>query len=97
MKRKIGVLFLVLAASLMVCSVAMAKNRAEAWSVTPFIGGQHFNSDTHLDKAPIGGVRVGYNLTEAWTLEGLVSLGLDNDSDNNGYGDAKITNYRLEA
>jgi OOP family OmpA-OmpF porin len=101
MKRKVGVLFLVLAASLMFCSASMAENRAKAWSVTPFIGGQHFNSDTPLDKALIYGVRVGYNLTKAWSLEGMASFGQDRNYEvvpGGGYDeDAKIINYRLEA
>ena len=107
MKRKVGILFLVLAASLMVCSASMAENRADAWSITPFIGGYHFNSDTRLDKALIGGVRIGYNLTKAWGLEGLVHYGQDNNYYTVyeprpqrfvGYDDdASIISYRLEA
>ena len=104
MKRKFGVLFLALAASLMVCSTSMAQNRADAWSVTPFVGGYHFNSDTHLTKSVVGGVRIGYNLTESWTLEGLASLAANNRSERNypnyrggqTYADSKIIGYRGE-
>jgi len=108
MKKKAGIVFLVLAVSLMICSASMAGNRAEAWSVTPFVGGYHFNSDTRLDKALIGGLRIGYNLTEAWGLEALVHYGKDNnyyvvrDYDPRGRDagfddDARIVSYRVEA
>ena len=81
MKRKLLFLLVALLGSFMLCSPATAENRAEAWSVTPFIGGYNFDSDEDLDNSLLFGVRMGYNFTKHWTLEGILTYA-EPDGDN---------------
>jgi OOP family OmpA-OmpF porin len=75
----------------------MAANRAQAWSITPVIGGYSFDDDEDLDTSMLYGIRAGYNLTKEWTLEGVFTY-TDADADhNNADGDAEAMGYRLEA
>lgn len=48
---------------------AAAQNRAEAWTLTPYVGGYLFDSKQDLESAPIFGLRAGYNFTENWGAE----------------------------
>ena len=73
MKRRLLCLVFALMALFVFTSTAMASNRAEAWSVTPFVGGYHFDSDIPLDDSVLYGFRMGYNFTKHWTLEGVVT------------------------
>lgn len=50
-------------------SSAAAQNRAEAWTLTPYVGGYLFDSKQDLESAPLFGMRAGYNFTENWGAE----------------------------
>jgi OOP family OmpA-OmpF porin len=52
-------------------TVASAGNREEAFSVSPVIGGYTYDGKQHLDTSPVYGVRLGYNFTKAFGVEGL--------------------------
>ena len=94
----IGALLLTLAAP------SIAANLAKAWSVTPVIGGYSFDDDENLDTSLLYGLRVGYNLTKEWSLEGVVTF-VDADGDDRLFSpqrgayknDAEMVGYRLEA
>ena len=73
MKRKLLFLLFAVMALFMLCAPATAGNRAGAWSVTPFIGGYNFDSEEDLDTAFLYGFRMGYNFTQNWTLEGVLT------------------------
>lgn len=47
-----------------IAASAHAQNRAEAWTLTPYVGGYLFDSKQDLESAPIFGLRAGYNFNE---------------------------------
>jgi len=56
---------------LAVASTAGAENRAETFSLTPFVGGYTFDGKQHLETMPVVGVRAGYNFTDRLGAEGV--------------------------
>jgi len=56
---------------LFAATVVTAENRAETFSLTPFVGGYTFDGKQHLATAPVFGLRAGYNFTERFGTEGL--------------------------
>lgn len=82
MKRKMVFLLFAVMLSLILCAPSMAANRAGAWSVTPFIGGYNFDSDEDIDDAVLYGMRMGYNFTKNWALEGVLTYA-DSERDEN--------------
>ncbi|MBN1545342.1 MAG: outer membrane beta-barrel domain-containing protein [Syntrophaceae bacterium] len=99
-------LFIFLCTAMMVLTFSMpsmAANLAKAWSITPVIGGYSFGDDENLDTSVLYGLRVGYNLTKEWTLEGVFTYA-DADGDDPLYyrgtpydDDAEMMGYRVEA
>ena len=62
----------VIAGSLLALSTAaFAGNREGQFSLSPMIGGISFDGTQHLETSPVYGVRVGYNFTKAFGVEGL--------------------------
>ncbi len=53
-------------------AVASAENRADTFTIAPYAGGYTFQGNQHADTAPVMGIRLGYNLTDNWALEGVV-------------------------
>ena len=53
-------------------TIALAENRAETFSVTPFLGGYSFDGKQHLETRPVIGIRGGYNFTDAVGAEALI-------------------------
>ena len=47
-----------------IATSGQAQNRAEAFTLTPYVGGYLFDSKQDLESAPIFGIRAGYNFTE---------------------------------
>jgi len=74
MKKKWLILVFSIVTAFMLCLPAMAANRAGAGSITPFIGGYNFDSEEDLDNALLYGLRMGYNFTKNWTLEGVLTF-----------------------
>jgi OOP family OmpA-OmpF porin len=107
MKRKLLFLLVAVMGLFMLCSPATAGNLAGAWSVTPFIGGYNFDSEEDLDKSLLYGLRVGYNFTKNWTIEGVGTFAHDVDWDGKAYdprgqtwtkldNDVDMYGYKLE-
>lgn len=69
MKRKI----LCMTSAMLLCAAtyAVAENRAETFSLTPFVGGYTFDGEQHLKTMPVLGVRGGYNFTERFGAEAV--------------------------
>ncbi len=59
----LGLLVLVLAAP------AFAENQAGTFTLSPFTGGMIFDSDKHMDKGQLNGLRGGYNFTPSLGAE----------------------------
>ncbi|MBT1071990.1 OmpA family protein [Pelotalea chapellei] len=68
MKKK---LTLLLAGSLMaVATAATAANMPETFYLSPVVGGYTFEGKQHIKTAPVYGLKLGYNFTEHFGLEG---------------------------
>lgn len=92
MKKKLLPLAVLTAATLC-ATTAIAGNKAESLSLSPFIGGLHFDGVTHLDPAMMYGLKLGYNFTDRIGMEGVVEAGKPTTSRNDGIN---FLNYRLE-
>ncbi|MCX7061648.1 MAG: OmpA family protein [Nevskia sp.] len=79
-----------LGASLLgIASTAQAQNRAEAWTLTPFVGGYLFDSKQDLESAPLFGIRAGYNFNAHVGAELFGSYALT-ESDRSSGPDANV-------
>ena len=82
---------------LIMSSTGMAEIKAKAFSFSPFVGGYVFESQENLNNRPISGLRLGYDITKNWALEGVFEF-LKSE-----YGTPALTSktnmfgYRLEA
>lgn len=53
-------------------SVVLAENRAETVTFSPYVGGVTFDGELDMKiVSPTFGLRLGYNLTDNWALEGV--------------------------
>ena len=69
---------------------ALAENRADTVTFAPYVGGYTFQGKQDIDTAPVFGLRLGYNLTDNWALEGVVDyLNADHDAG----GDVEMLRY----
>jgi OmpA-OmpF porin, OOP family len=59
--------------SLSMATNCLAVERTGAFSVSPFVGGYTFDGVQHLETAPLYGLRLGYDLTDNWGIEGVGS------------------------
>lgn len=91
MKKKITLL--ITAALLTMASLASAANKAETVSITPVVGAYLFDGRQHLEANDMYGVRVGYNFTKAFGIEGLFDYSHNNKSTNHAVN-AGISMYR---
>jgi len=59
-------------AVLLQAGVALAENRAETFTFSPYAGGVTFDGDLDMKNvSPAFGLRLGYNLTDNWAMEGV--------------------------
>lgn len=68
--RKLATL-LIAGSLLALSSTVSAGNKAEQFSVSPMVGGITFDGKQHLETSPVYGLRLGYNITDAFGIEGL--------------------------
>ncbi len=76
-------------------SLAFAENRAETFSITPYLGGYHFDGTQKIEQNMVYGLKAGYNITNRIGLEGGFEAGETESSNDNN--DVNFLNYRLEA
>lgn len=94
MKKLTCMAFSVVLAFLL-ASNASAQIVPEKISVSPFIGGYSFHHETYLRDNPVFGLRVGYDITERWGVEGAFDY-IATSFRNEG-GSANVFGYRLDA
>jgi len=70
MKKTVWLFFMVIMV-LILASSAYADNKAKAFSFSPFVGGYMFEGNENLNNKPIAGLRLGYDFTKNWGVEGL--------------------------
>lgn len=69
MKKMAGI---AVCAVVLQAGVALAENRAETFTFSPYAGGVTFDGDLDMKNvSPTFGLRLGYNLTDNWALEGV--------------------------
>jgi OmpA-OmpF porin, OOP family len=90
-KKKIALL--VATSLLTMASIASAANKAETISITPVVGAYLFDGKQHLEANDMYGVRVGYNFTKAFGIEGLFDYSHNNKSTNHNVN-AGISMFR---
>lgn len=62
---------LIAGALLAIATAASAGNKEEKFSLSPVVGGITFDGKQHLKTSPAYGLRLGYNFTNAFGVEGL--------------------------
>ncbi|MBA4284532.1 MAG: hypothetical protein C0434_03255 [Xanthomonadaceae bacterium] len=77
------------ASLLSIATTTHAQNRPEAWTLTPYVGGYLFDSEQDLKKAPVFGLRAGYNFNAHLGAE-LFGSYLLTESDRNSGPDANV-------
>src|SRR5574340_520630 len=70
MKKTMNALFIFICVFILASS-AFADNKAKSFSIAPFIGGYTFDSKEDLKTRPVSGIRLGYDFTPHWALEGV--------------------------
>ena len=86
--RKTGVVAALLLMGL--SQAAFAENRGETVTFAPYVGGYTFQGNQHVETSPVFGLRLGYNLTDNWALEGVVDY---LKADLKGGGDIEMLRY----
>lgn len=94
MKRFFAPLLFVLAVSLAAAPPLLAGERAGAFSVSPFIGGYTFDGAQHLETRPAYGLRLGYDVTKNFGVEGVFSY-IPTES-TRGFGSQNTITYHLD-
>lgn len=62
--------------------LALAENRADTFTLSPYVGGYTFQSKQNIETGPVVGGRLGYNITENWAVEAVVDYVRANKSNN---------------
>ena len=70
MKRSV-IMFVMLVPLFLLTIPTFAAEREGAVSVSPFIGGYTFDGEQHALTRPVYGLRLGYNITKSWGVEGV--------------------------
>jgi OOP family OmpA-OmpF porin len=79
-------------------SGALAENKAEQFTLTPFWGGHIFDKDQNLDKyGRTGGLGIGYNFTENWGMEALFNYSVTNAKEIYDINTATVTAKKDDA
>ena len=83
---------------LLTCFVnnAIAENRADAFTISPMIGGYLFDGgDQDSEHEAVYGLGLGYNIDKNWGLEGMLNF-IDTEFEKDA-GDVDVYMYRLDA
>lgn len=93
MKKIISLTFAVLIISFV--AVAHAEVKAGSVSFTPFVGGYFFERNQNVKDAAIFGLRGGYNFTDNFAMEGMVSF-LQTKNENAGDSAQNVYSCSME-
>ncbi len=97
MKKASYVFSMVMTVLILCCSTASAEIRPRTFSVTPYIGGYTFEGNEDLDTSPVFGLRLGYDFTKNWGVEGAADYLRTDFTRNDPSNKVDIYGYRLEA
>ncbi|MBT0662885.1 OmpA family protein [Geobacter pelophilus] len=76
-------------------ATAGAENRAETFSLTPFVGGYTFDGKQHLETMPVVGLRGGYNFTDRLGAEAVFDY-VKTEGTRNTANKANVYNYHMD-
>ena len=95
MSRRSG--WVALAVFVICASTVEAKPRKYSWEISPYIGARDYDASLGgLSTHGIGGVRLGYNLTRHWELEGNFSYDPNNTDTRNPFTGTRRENVDIE-
>jgi len=97
MKKTFLAFYIVMILLVLFTPIVSAEIRAKTFSVTPFIGGYTFEGNEDLKTRPVVGLRLGYDFTRNWGMEGAFDYVKTTFSRNNSDSDVYVWGYRLEA
>jgi len=95
MKRLILIVFTIIVSG-MLALPSFAAITPGKWSVSPFVGWYSFDHSMDLTDKPVYGLRLGYDLTERWGLEGALDY-VKTKLDQGSSDAARVYGYRLDA
>jgi OOP family OmpA-OmpF porin len=95
MKRLITILFTIIISGMLTLP-SFAAITPGRWSVSPFVGWYSFDHAIDLTDKPVYGLRLGYDLTERWGLEGALDYVKTKLEYANGDA-VRVYGYRLDA
>ena len=95
MKKITSLLFVFVAVFIMVAN-GLAEVRAKTYSFTPFVGLYTFGQDEGLKNQAVSGLRLGYDITRNWGLEGSFEYLKTEYSDPALTSSTNVFAYRLE-
>jgi len=94
MRKVLVPLLFALLASLTASPPLLAGERAGAFSVSPYIGGYTFDGVQQLETRPVYGIRLGYDITNNFGVEGVFNY--VSTKSTAGYGSRNAISYRLD-
>ena len=94
MRKVLVPLLFALLAALTTSPPLHAGERAGAFSVSPYIGGYTFDGAQHFDTSPVYGLRLGYDITDNFGVEGVFNYVATKST--KGYGHRNAISYRLD-
>jgi len=89
-------LFIITLFALLLAGPSWAAVKPGAFTLSPMVGGQVFDSDQNLNDAILGSIGLGYNITEKAALEAVYTQA-NADGDTPADIDAKVRTFRLDA
>ena len=96
MKKFISFLFIFIAVFIM-GATGFAEIKTKAFSFSPFVGGYMFEGNEDLKNRPISGLRLGYDITKNWGVEGLFEFTKTEYATPALTSRTNVFGYRLEA
>ncbi|MCG6536262.1 MAG: porin family protein, partial [Syntrophales bacterium LBB04] len=95
MKKVISFLAIFIAVFIMGAN-GSAEIKANTFSFSPLVGGYMFEGKEGLSNKPISGLRIGYDITRHWALEGVFEFLKTEYSDPALTSKTSLYGYRLE-
>ena len=68
-------------------NMAIAENRAETFTLSPYVGGYTYQSNQKIETGPVVGGRLGYNLTDNWAVEAILDYTRGDKTNGAGYAE----------
>lgn len=94
MAMRVWMVFVLLA---FIATSASGEIRGGTISVSPFVGGYTFEGNENLQTKALTGIRLGYNLTDKWGLEGVLTYMKTDNYSILAPADLNVWGYRLDA